>query len=477
MYYAYQNLLSAIEMEKIEDNVYKILEKIGLIVENDELLEAAAKAGAKVDKEKQKILFPRELAKELLGAISAMWQERNKNGKVMPIEFQHEMKMILGNYPMFFVDWPERSQHTATRQDFIDMIHLGNAMPEIASISAPLTIGDLEPEIEVIEASALMGLHSEKPVGCCDVYDVKQIPYLCEITQIIEGHDRGYFHKIRDLTSPLKLGEHAAAILVEQLKRGWYSSIGCMPVAGVNAPMSMAGTVSQGLAEALGGLMVIRMYRDDIPGHCSIYSGGLDMKTACATFCSPEAHVQNIAAHTMLRDVFKIRSSSPSGYNTLAKRPGMQAVYEKMMNMLARSGIANCPWEHGILDSGRSFSPTQLMLDLEFNNGLATFFKGIEVNDNTLAFSVLEEVVNSEKKSFLEMEHTLNNFRTLWEPEFLDRRMDIPKPDTNLEVEMLDKADQKWRNILASCKGPEIDTEKETAVMAVIQRAKKDLIK
>lgn len=478
MFYRYHQPLTSGDMERLDQAVFRLLSKTGLKVENDELLQAAERFGFQVDHDDQRVRFPEQLMRQVIADVASTYAAAcEKSGRPKVPVPSHEYKLGLGNYTPFIYDRDTHTRRSCTKQDLIDAIYLGNALPEVTGIGLPLTLGDVDQRIESIESAAILGLHSEKAGLCTDIYTVEQMPYLCEISQILHGHDRGYFHKIRDINSPLILGRHAAAILVEQLKRGWYSAIGTMPVAGANAPMSLAGTVALALAEVFGGFGIIKAFNPDVGMHGSPYPGILDMATGCATFCAPESYIINVNTHLMMRDFYGVRAAPCNAYNTIARVPGMQAVYEKTFTQFVFAGIANVPLEHGILDSGRVYSASQFMLDLEFNQGICRFFQGLQVDDDSLAIEVIEEICEKGSNTFIEADHTLDHVRDFWTPQFLDRAGKPLAPTwAEGEQELLDKADAKWRRILADYTPPEIDEDKQAAVEAVVERARRDLL-
>jgi len=75
----------------------------------------------------------------------------------------------------------------------------------------------------------------------------------------------------------------------------------------------------------------------------------------------------------------------------------------------------------GMLESGITFDFGQLVLDAEFARMIKHVVKGIPVDDETLAVSVIKEI--GPFGNFLCHKHTLQRMRSQSQPEFIDRAM------------------------------------------------------
>jgi trimethylamine---corrinoid protein Co-methyltransferase len=99
-----------------------------------------------------------------------------------------------------------------------------------------------------------------------------------------------------------------------------------------------------------------------------------------------------------------------------------QAGHEKtltgMTTMLAGSSIIYGP---GMLESGMTFDPAQLVIDDEIVAMTRFLKKGVAVNDATTA---IEEIIAvGPAGNFLERDSTLNGFRALTSPRLIDRKV------------------------------------------------------
>ena len=62
-------LLSDEQIEPLGEAVYAVLEQVGMLCQNEQMLDALAAAGADVDRAEQRVLFPRAMVAEFLDAV------------------------------------------------------------------------------------------------------------------------------------------------------------------------------------------------------------------------------------------------------------------------------------------------------------------------------------------------------------------------------------------------------------------------
>jgi trimethylamine--corrinoid protein Co-methyltransferase len=190
-------------------------------------------------------------------------------------------------------------------------------------------------------------------------------------------------------------------------------------MAGVTAPVTLAGAVAVGNAEILAGIVVNQILE---PGRPVIYNLGLahlfDMKHATAITGGPE-NAMFASASAELGRFYGLPSSS--WVSTEALFEDEQAALEKMYGFQAHmSAGVGLIWGMGQLESEMTLSPAQLVIDNEMIAFVLRQQKGFVVSDETLALPLIGEVGIA--GSYLDTEHTLTNFRReIFHPAFLNR--------------------------------------------------------
>jgi len=189
---------------------------------------------------------------------------------------------------------------------------------------------------------------------------------------------------------------------------------------GATSPVTLAGTVAQSIAEGLMSLVLIQLRKPGAPCCLSGNVGVFDMRTALLSLAAPEASL-GLAAQAEVAQSFGLPTWGLAGA-TDAKVLDAQAGIESAFAILAQ-GLAGLNLIHdvGYMDSGMVCSAEMLVMGNEAIGMAKRFIRGIEVNAETLARGVIEQV--GPGGHFLQEKHTVRHMRNeLWMPELLARQ-------------------------------------------------------
>ncbi len=404
----------------------------------------------------------------------------SKKDVLVTREMSEEFTQDFGYECFFLYDWDRKERRRATRQDVIEMIHLGDALEEVSSVGMAVLDSEADQRIEAIEACELLYLHTKKHRGS-GIRTPEQVKYFIEIDKILGyGPSNTHFVQVgRCLISPLKFGLDAAKIFEELIKNNYTEKFwaATMPVSGATSPVTIAGNISLAAAEILGAWCMMKAINKEAQTEATIISGAMDMRTGKASFGAPEAALQDAGLWQLFTRLYQTKIGYDPGGYTDAKIPGIQATYEKVFKQMAFGMLAGIGLTMGTLDGAKMFSPVQAMLDLEFNKAMWKFFKGLEVNEQTLALEQIKEIGFGESRSFLDCEHTLKNFKSaLWIPELLDGTMwENDQKELMKERQLQEKANEKWKRILKRYEPPPLDKFKAKMIHEVVKRARSEL--
>ncbi len=188
---------------------------------------------------------------------------------------------------------------------------------------------------------------------------------------------------------------------------------------GATGPVTLAGAVAQGTAEALMCLVLAQLRKPGCPCSLGCNFGIFDMSTGLMSMGAPEMSLA-LGAQAEVAQSFGLPSWGLAG-STDAKSVDAQAGSESAFTILAQglSGL-NLIHDVGYMDNGMVCSTAQLVLGDE-NIGMAKrFIEGITVNSETLALGLIEEV--GPAGHFLEKDHTHEHFRSeQWRPNLMTR--------------------------------------------------------
>jgi trimethylamine--corrinoid protein Co-methyltransferase len=190
-------------------------------------------------------------------------------------------------------------------------------------------------------------------------------------------------------------------------------------VGGAMAPVSVAGTLTQVMAEALAGIAYSQLIRPGAPVIMGAFVTSIDMNSGAPTFGTPEAaHITYGAGQLARRMGLPYRSS---GGFTGSKLPDAQAAYEtaNSLNMGLLAGVNFMLHSCGWLEGGLVSSFEKFVMDADQLGALHHLARGVEIDENAQAMDAIREV--GPGGHYLGCLHTQANFKdAFWKSDLLD---------------------------------------------------------
>jgi trimethylamine--corrinoid protein Co-methyltransferase len=484
-------VIEAEQMERLHRGTLQVLERTGLRIQGEFLLRALADAGCRVDFAARRAWFPPELVERQIAAQrdryrmvrSSLWYPFCRSLPADDVAMPEEFIVDFGYGAPWLYDYPQGRFRKPTVQDQVDMIRLGEALPSVKAVNAPLICSEFDPRMETIESSRLLLLNSRKP-GWVGTSAAQEVKYLAELAALAAGGDRDIlrtgpliFVAAYCTTSPLKLDTRSCGVLEEALKYGFPVNFAPMPILGATAPMTPAGAAIVAAAEILGCMTATSLIDPDVYYFSTSITGEMDMKTTQVCYGTPAAILTDIALHQLFRGRYGLVHNVEPGY-VEAKVPGLQAAFLKTYRQMAFGSTVSLPLPIGALDNAAAFSPTQAMIDLEMNEAIYKFARGIEINDETCAVDLINGLLFCERGTYLESEHTLAHFRDIgWNSRLFDRRyFDHTRPAPCGDEKILQQADQMWRQLAANQPVLAVDAAMKRELDRIVTAAKMELL-
>lgn len=452
------------QMDRLHAGVLRVLERTGLQIQGEFLLRALADAGCKVDFAAHRAWFQPDLVERQIAAQrdrysmvrSSLWypfcRELPAGRPAVPDQFVVDYGF---GTPWLF-DYPRRRYRRPTVDDQVEMIKLGNALASVGAVNSPLICGDVDSRVETIESARLLLLHTDKP-GWVGTNSGREVKYLAELAALaVDGNDRlvrtqpPIFVAAYCTTSPLKIDNRSCDVLEQALPYGFPVNFAPMPILGATSPITPAGSVVVAAAEILGCMTATSLINPDVYYFSTSIAAEMDMHTTQLRFATPSAILTDAALHQLFRVKYGLVHNVEPAYVD-AKAPGIQAAMLKVYRQMALGATVSLPMAIGVLDNAAVFSPTQAMIDLEMNEAVYKFHRGIEVTDEAMCLDLIDELEFCTERTYLESRHTLDRFRQLgWNPRLLDRTgCDHTAPVELGDEKILDEADRAWRKLVA----------------------------
>jgi len=292
--------------------------------------------------------------------------------------------------------------------------------------------------------------HTTKHVmgGCDDLYGTKQMWKLATI--IAGGEDRlrerPFVSVITNPISPLTIDANTLNILDFCTTHGIPVTCAPAPMAGATSPATLAGTLAQMHAESLAAVAITQVLA---PGARVLYGAvptAMDLRKMELTMGSVEMGMMNASA-VELAKLYKLPIYASGGL-TEAKRPDIQAGFEKHFSNLtvAMAGADCIHLTAGMLDSGNSISYEQFVIDDEIIGMIHRIQAGIEVNEDTLGFDVIESV--GPGGNFVTEDHTVEHMMDEFFYPSLSVRCNFDIWEERGRPDMLSRANELVQKIL-----------------------------
>jgi trimethylamine:corrinoid methyltransferase-like protein len=331
----------------------------------------------------------------------------------------------------------------------------------------------------------LLAEYASKP-GPAFAWNVRQVDYLVEMGEIM-GIDEWFTWGASCFAHPLRFDKDVADKFARSVRSGMAAGFAGdevtvaagltgMQISGFTTPVTVAGYVVVSGAEFVGTWIAARALNPAVPLTGSVWGGSMDMRTGGVSYSSPDGMVRACATSEFLRRWCGIEVAVGGGEYCDARAPGLYAAMEKAYKAMT---IAAFTGRHpaigqGMLESGRTISPVQLLIDRELGRGVQILGRPIDVSDEMMALDTILEVGNALDKSYLHTAHTSRNYRRhTWMPDLIDR---AGWNGAESDAALVAAARRKVDELIASYHKPAVDTDKLRRMRAVVERARRELV-
>ncbi|MGB0412507.1 MAG: trimethylamine methyltransferase family protein, partial [Pikeienuella sp.] len=285
------DILTPEALEIIEYNAETILEEVGVaFVDNPAALEIWRKAGADVQDERVRI--PRGLARKLCATAPSSFTQHARNPE--------RNVVIGGNTSVFapvygppFVRDADGGRRYATIADFQNFVRLGYMSKYLhhsgGTVCEPTDVAVNKRHLDMLYAHMTL---SDKPfMG--SVTERSRAEDSVAMCEILFGKDfvqeNTVMTSLININSPLTFDSIMMDALEVYASNNQACIISPFIVGGAMAPVSVAGTLTQVLAEGLAGIAYSQLIRPGAPVIMGAFVTSIDMNSGAPTFGTPEA--------------------------------------------------------------------------------------------------------------------------------------------------------------------------------------------
>ncbi len=456
----------------IEDNAETILQEIGIEFRGDpEALAIWKDAGADVDGER--VRFPRGLCRKLIATAPAKFTQHARNPE-RNVRIGGRNMVFAPVYGPPFVRDLEGGRRYATLEDFQNFVKLAYMTPAMhhsgGTVCEPVDVPVNKRHLDMVYSHLR---YSDKPfMG--SVTAPERAEDSVALAKIAFGADfvdnNTVLVNLINVNSPMTFDGTMLGALKAYARANQAVIVTPFILSGAMAPVSVAGTLAQALAEALAGLAFTQLVRPGVPMIFGLFSSALSMQSGAPTFGSPEPNLVLFAAAQLARRLkLPFRSG---GALCAAKMPDAQAAYESVQSLMPAvlGGVNFVLHGAGWLEGGLVSSYEKFVMDADQLGNLQVFCNGYDLSENGQALDAIREV--GPGQHFLGCAHTQANFETAFYRSTISDNNSFEQWAAEGSLDTASRANAIWKKMLTDYEAPPLDPAIDEALIEFIAKKK-----
>jgi trimethylamine---corrinoid protein Co-methyltransferase len=456
----------------IEANAETVLWEIGVnFIENAGALDLWRDAGAEIRDER--VHIPPGLARKLCATAPSRYSQHARNPE-RTVEIGGKSLVFAPVYGPPFVRDYEGGRRYATMADFERFVKLGYMSKWLhhsgGTVCEPTDVAVNKRHLDMLYAHMRW---SDKPyMG--SVTERRRAEDSVRMSEILFGEDfvrdNTVITSLVNINSPLTFDATMMGALEVYAAANQASIVSPFIVGGAMAPVSVAGTLTQVLAEVLAGVAYSQLVRPGAPAIFGAFVTSIDMNSGAPTFGTPEASKILYGAGQLAR---RLNLPFRSGGGLCgSKLPDAQAAYEtsNTLNAALLGGVNFMLHACGWLEGGLVSSVEKFVLDADQLGVLHSIAEGVDMSENGQAMGAIREV--GPGGHYLGCAHTQANFKSaFWRSGVLDYKpFETWADEGGRDSQHL--AHLRAERMLAEYQAPPIDPGVDEALQAYVAERK-----
>ncbi len=469
----YFEMLSEESLELIEHNADQLLAEIGIeFVDDPEVLALFKDAGA--DVEGTRVRFAPGLCRSIIQASAPSQYVQHARNPARSVTIGGKNTVLVPAYGSPFVHDLDKGRRYATIEDFRNFVKLAYLSPGLhhsgGTVCEPVDLPVNKRHYDMIYShfkysdKPLMGsvTHHRRAQDSVDmakiVFGEAFVDQNCVMTSLINAN------------SPMVFDGTMLGSLKVYARNNQATVISPFILAGAMSPVTVAGTVTQILAEALAGIALTQLVRPGAPVVFGTFAAAVSMATGAPTFGTPEPSMVIYTAAALARRLgVPFRSG---GGLCGSKLPDAQAAYEaaNTLQTAALAGVNFMLHTAGWLEGGLAMGYEKFIMDCDQANMIAVLLGGMDLSENAQAMDAFREV--GPGKHFLGSSHTLHNFETAFYRSTVADNNSYEQWSAEGSLDNAPRANAIWKKMLADYQPPELDPAIDEALLAFMNEQK-----
>jgi trimethylamine---corrinoid protein Co-methyltransferase len=469
----YYELLGDEALETIEYNADTVLEEIGIEFKDfPRALELFKEAGADVSGER--VRFPRGLCRSIIQASAPREFTQHARNPARNVIIGGDRTVLVPAYGSPFVRDLDKGRRYATIEDFQNFVKLTYMCHGLhhsgGTVCEPVNVPVNKRHFDMVYSHIK---YSDKPfMG--SVTAPERAQDTVDMAKIVFGEDfvqqNAVVTSLINANSPMTFDETMLGAATVYAENNQATVISPFLLAGAMSPVTVAGTTTQILAEALAGICYVQLVRPGAPVVFGTFAAAVSMQTGAPTFGTPESSPIVFAAAALARRLgVPFRSG---GALCGSKIPDSQAAYESA-NTLQTSALAGVNFmlhTAGWLEGGLVMGYEKFVIDADQANMVAVLLGGVDMSENGQAMDALHEV--GPGSHFLGATHTHANFESAFYRSPLADNNSFEQWEQEGSLNMAQRANAMWKSMLDEYEAPALDPAIDEALQEFMTRRK-----
>lgn len=457
------------KMQRIHEAAIEALETIGLADAPESGVKYLLSAGA-IQGDDGRIRIPRAVVQDALSKSCREVTLYSRDGEHDLTLSGNRVHFGTAGAAVHMVDVDGVEYRESTVQDLHDAARITDKLDNVHFLQRPMVCRDISDNLEM-DLNTIYATTSgtTKHIGT-SFTEPDYVDDALEMLHMIAGSEEEW--RARPFMSnsncfvvpPMKFATESCEVMEKCIEGGMPVLLLSAGMAGATAPSTIAGAITQAVAECLAGLVYVNAIKPGHPAIIGTWPFGLDLRSGAMTGGSGEQALLT-AGCAQMHNFYGLPGGAAAGM-TDAKLPDMQAGWEQMCsNVMAGLSGLNMVYESvGMHASLLGFCHESLILGDDLVGHALRCVRGIEVDDETLALDQMREVCIGGPGHYLGTDQTLARMQTDYVyPALGDRTSpkewyEIGKPNLN------QKATARKNEILAKPSAAKLDLIKDKAI-------------
>jgi trimethylamine--corrinoid protein Co-methyltransferase len=462
-------------LQIIERNADTILEEIGIEFRDDaEALELWRQAGAGV--KGQRVHFPKGLCRALLKTAPQMFTQHARN-PARSVQIGGNATVFAPVYGPPFVRDLEGNRRYATIEDFRNFVKLAYMAPSMhhsgGTLCEPVDVPVNKRHLDMVYAHIK---HSDKPfMG--SVTAPERAEDSVAMCKILFGDDfvenNTVMLNLINANSPMVFDETMLGAAKVYARHNQACVLSPFILSGAMSPVTVAGTLTQILAEVLAGAAFTQLIRPGAPVLFGTFAASISMQSGAPTFGTPEPSLVSYGAAQLARRLgLPFRTG---GSLCASKVPDAQAAHESAntLNTTLLAGTNFVLHAAGWLEGGLVSSYEKFMIDQDQLGMMQKMAAGVDLSDEGQALDAIREV--GPGAHYLGCAHTQAHFQTAFYRSALTDNNSFEQWEIEGEKRIEQRANALCRSWLDSYEAPPLDPAIDEALQAYIAKRKESM--